>query len=101
MVAPTSPVSSLRAKLPRSAHRAGVPGARVDEAFWECGDWDFVLSLTEERNPLQLPAVAVYHRTDGDERLTGRHPDHEQAVRDKWVQRRAEREAGGSIRGSS
>lgn len=73
------------------AHRAGIAGARFDEAFWECGDWDFLLSITDDHAPLELPAVAFYYRTDGDDRLTGRFPDHEQAVRDKWAVRRAAR----------
>jgi predicted AlkP superfamily phosphohydrolase/phosphomutase len=70
------------------AHRAGAPGARFDEAFWECGDWDFFLSVTEHLDPLELPAIAVSYRSHGADRLTGRFVDHEQAVRDKWAARR-------------
>lgn len=69
------------------AHRAGIPGARFDEAFWECGDWDLFLSITEERAPLMLPVVAVYYRTDGQDRLTGRFEHHADLVRQKWARR--------------
>jgi glycosyltransferase involved in cell wall biosynthesis len=67
------------------AHRAGAPGARFDESFWECGDWDFLLSITEDHTPLELPAVAFSYRSDTADRLTGQYVDHEQAVRDKWA----------------
>jgi predicted AlkP superfamily phosphohydrolase/phosphomutase len=70
------------------AHRASAPGARFDESFWECGDWDFFLSLTEHQDPLELPAIAVSYRSDGADRLTGRFVDHEDAVRGKWAARR-------------
>jgi glycosyltransferase involved in cell wall biosynthesis len=69
------------------AHRAGIPGARFDEAFWECGDWDFFLSITEHHTPLELPAIAFSYRSDSTDRLTGRFVDHEQAVRSKWESR--------------
>ncbi|MGV3758855.1 MAG: glycosyltransferase, partial [Actinomycetota bacterium] len=72
------------------AHRAGIPGARFDEAFWECGDWDFFLAITEDRAPLMLPVVAFCYRTDGHDRLTGRFVDHAELVRQKWARRRAE-----------
>ena len=70
------------------AHRAGLPTARFDESLWECADWDFFLALTEERAPLELPAVAVHYCTGGDDRLTGRFVDDEQRVRAKWAARR-------------
>ena len=76
------------------AHRAGLPGARFDEAFWECGDWDFFLSITEDRDPLMLPAIALRYRTDGQDRLSGRFAHHADLVRAKWARRRAEREPG-------
>jgi hypothetical protein len=76
------------------AHRAGLPGARFDESFWECGDWDFFLSITEDRDPLMLPAIALYYRTDGQDRLTGRFAHHADLVREKWARRRAERGSG-------
>jgi predicted AlkP superfamily phosphohydrolase/phosphomutase len=74
------------------AHRAGIPGARFDETFWECGDWDFLLSVTEDHDPLEVPAIAFYYRTDGDDRLTGRFVHDEARVREKWARRRAERD---------
>ena len=48
------------------AHVAGLPEARFDERLWEYADWDLFLALTEHRTPLELPAVAVHYRTDGD-----------------------------------
>lgn len=69
------------------AHRAGVPGAHFDESFWECGDWDFLLSITEDYDPLELPAIAFYYRTDGDDRLTGRFVQDVASVREKWAGR--------------
>jgi predicted AlkP superfamily phosphohydrolase/phosphomutase len=75
------------------AHRAGIPGARFDEELWECGDWDFFLSITEDRDPLMLPVVAFYYRTDGTDRLTGRFEHHADIVRQKWAARRTERVA--------
>lgn len=80
------------------AHRAGLPAARFDEALWECGDWDLFLALTEEHDPLALPAIALYYRTDGTDRLTGRYPDHEEVVREKWATRRATRARNGWVR---
>lgn len=67
------------------AHRAGIPGAHFDEAFWECGDWDFFLSITQDQEPLMLPVVAFYYRTDSHDRLTGRFTHHTGLVRQKWA----------------
>jgi hypothetical protein len=53
------------------AHRAGLPEARFDESLRTLGDWDLLLSLTAERDPLVLPAVACYYSTDAPKRLTG------------------------------
>ena len=68
------------------AHRAGL-GARFDESFVECGDWDYLLALTEHSPALELPAIAVYYRTHGDDRLTGRRPVDADRVRAKWARR--------------
>lgn len=76
------------------AHRAGIAGARFDEAFWECGDWDFFLSITQDQDPLMLPVVAFFYRTDGEDRATGRFVHHADLVREKWARRRAERPGG-------
>jgi predicted AlkP superfamily phosphohydrolase/phosphomutase len=81
------------------AHRAGAAGARFDESLWECGDWDFFLALTEHQPPLELPMVALHYHTDSKDRLTGRFPDHEQIVREKWARRRATRDDEGSPAG--
>lgn len=75
------------------AHRSGIPGARFDESLWECGDWDFMLAITEDHLPLELPALAFYYRTDGDDRLTGRFVNDAMKVREKWEYRRTGRPA--------
>ena len=52
------------------AHRAGLPEARFDESLKTMGDWDLLVRLTAEREPLVLPAVACYYTTDAPMRLT-------------------------------
>ncbi len=52
------------------AHRSGLPEACFDEGLKTMGDWDLLLSLTAERDPLVLPAVACYYATDAPVRLT-------------------------------
>jgi hypothetical protein len=53
------------------AHRAGLPGAWFDEGLREMGDWDLLLRLTAEADPVVLPAVACYYTSDAPARLTG------------------------------
>jgi hypothetical protein len=53
------------------AHRAGLPGAWFDEGLREMGDWDLLLRLTAETDPVVLPAVACYYTTDAPARLSG------------------------------
>jgi glycosyltransferase involved in cell wall biosynthesis len=53
------------------AHRSGLPGARFDERLREMGDWDLLIRLTAERDPLVLPAIACHYITDAPNRLTG------------------------------
>ena len=65
---------------------------RFDERLWEYADWDFLLTLTEHRTPLELPAVALRYHTGGT-RLSGAHPTDDALVREKWAARRAVREA--------
>ena len=69
------------------AHRSGLP-QRFDESLVECGDWDFFLALTEHADPLALPAIAFYYRTDLADRLTGSAPGDTDRVRAKWAARR-------------
>lgn len=52
------------------AHRAGLPGAWFDESLREMGDWDLLVRLTAETDPLVLPAVSHYYTTDAPNRLT-------------------------------
>jgi hypothetical protein len=53
------------------AHRSGFREARFDETLQEMGDWDLLLRLTKDRDPLVLPAIACYYTTDAPNRLTG------------------------------
>jgi hypothetical protein len=53
------------------AHRAGLPHAVWDEALREMGDWDILVRLSAEREPMLLPAVACFYRTDAPHRLSG------------------------------
>jgi predicted AlkP superfamily phosphohydrolase/phosphomutase len=79
------------------AHLANLPDARFDERLREYGDWDLLLALTEDRTPLELPAIALYYHTEGEgqgPRLTGTHPGDVMLVREKWAARRAARDAG-------
>jgi hypothetical protein len=52
------------------AHRAGLPGAWFDESLETMGDWDLLVRLTADKDPLVLPAVACYYTTDAPQRLT-------------------------------
>lgn len=53
------------------AHRSGLPEARFDESLVTLGDWDLLLRLTADTDPLVLPAIACYYMTDAPIRLTG------------------------------
>jgi glycosyltransferase involved in cell wall biosynthesis len=52
------------------AHRAGLDGAWFDESLRQMGDWDLLVRLTRERDPLVLPAIACYYATDAPDRLS-------------------------------
>jgi hypothetical protein len=52
------------------AHRGGLRGAWFDEELKQMGDWDLLLRLTADRDPLMLPVVACYYTTDAPDRLT-------------------------------
>ena len=55
------------------AHRAGLPEARFDEAVELPPDWDLLLRLSGEDEPLALPALACFYLTDAPGRVsTGR-----------------------------
>jgi hypothetical protein len=53
------------------AHRAAIPNARFDEALATMGDWDLLIRLSAARQPLALPAIACFYRSDAGDRLTG------------------------------
>jgi predicted AlkP superfamily phosphohydrolase/phosphomutase len=52
------------------AHRAGLPDARFDEQLVSYGDWDLFLRLTRDKDPLELPAIAIAYATDAPDRLS-------------------------------
>ena len=52
------------------AHRRELDGARFDETLSILGDWDLFLRLTEDKPPLELPALACVYRTDAHDRLS-------------------------------
>jgi glycosyltransferase involved in cell wall biosynthesis len=52
------------------AHRNGLPQGRFDAGLVKLGDWDLLLRLTIDRDPLVLPAIACYYMTDAPDRLT-------------------------------
>jgi Glycosyl transferase family 2 len=58
------------ADISAMAHRSGLPGAWFDEGLREMADWDLLVRLTADKDPLVLPAVACYYRTDAPRRLT-------------------------------
>jgi len=47
---------------------------RFDEDLAYYGDWDLLLQLTKGERPVELPAVAVYYRTDAPGRLSATVP---------------------------
>jgi glycosyltransferase involved in cell wall biosynthesis len=55
------------------AHRAGLPEARFDPTLVCSGDWDLLLRLTQDRDPLVLPAIACIYATDTPGRLSDEH----------------------------
>ncbi|WP_328701679.1 glycosyltransferase family 2 protein [Amycolatopsis pittospori] len=52
------------------AHRAGLEEARFDESLVEMDDWDLLLSLTAERDPLVVPAISCFYSTAAPNRLS-------------------------------
>src|SRR5690349_17228042 len=79
------------ADISATAHRAGLPGARFDESLIEMGDWDLLCTLTADRDPLVLPAIACFYTTDAPDRLSGGptyHADYD-TVRHKHAAERA------------
>jgi glycosyltransferase involved in cell wall biosynthesis len=52
------------------AHRRGLPEARFDPALHALVDWDLILRLTEECEPLVLPVVSTVYRTDAPDRVS-------------------------------
>jgi glycosyltransferase involved in cell wall biosynthesis len=73
------------------AHRRSE--ARFDEELETLGDWDMLLQLVADNEPVEIPAIAAYYRTDSPGRLSTTSPA-EQLVRDyDRVRRKATAEA--------
>ena len=72
------------------AHRSGLAEARFDPALHALVDWDLILRLTEEREPLVLPVVSTVYRIDAPDRVSRRHDygASESAVRAGMLRRR-------------
>jgi glycosyltransferase involved in cell wall biosynthesis len=52
------------------AHRRNLPEAHYDESLSANVDWDFLLRVTERREPAMIPVVAGHYRTDANDRIT-------------------------------
>lgn len=78
------------ADISAMAHRRGLAGARFDESLREMGDWDLLIRLTREKEPLALPVVACHYSTSAPNRLSGGPT----AERDYAYVRRKNSEAG-------
>jgi glycosyltransferase involved in cell wall biosynthesis len=52
------------------AHRRGLPEARFDEDVRFGSDWDLLLRLTAEREPLRLPALAMVYTRSAPNRVS-------------------------------
>jgi glycosyltransferase involved in cell wall biosynthesis len=57
------------------AHRRS--DVRFDEQLAYYGDWDLLLQLSKDVEPVELPAIAVYYRTDAPGRLSSTLPPEE------------------------
>lgn len=51
------------------AHRRR-DGIRFDESLTYFGDWDLLLQLCADGDPIEIPAIGAYYRTDLPDRLT-------------------------------
>jgi hypothetical protein len=70
---------------------------RFDEQLAYYGDWDLLLQLAKDVTPVELPAIAVYYRTDAHDRLSATLPPNEmrreyEVVRKKLTDEAAQHE---------
>ena len=63
------------------AHRAGLPGARFDPSLPTASDWDLLVRLTADRDPVVIPAIAGFYYTDAPNRLSRDGPLPEEITR--------------------
>jgi predicted AlkP superfamily phosphohydrolase/phosphomutase len=73
------------------AHRRGA--TRFDEQLSYYGDWDLLLQLARDTRPVEVPAIAVYYRTHGQDRLSLVVPDEERSREYEHVRRKLEADA--------
>jgi hypothetical protein len=66
------------------AHRRSP--VRFDETLTYFGDWDLLLRLSQHAVPVEIPAIAVYYRTDAEDRMTTSVPP-EEMDRQYWAVR--------------
>lgn len=52
------------------AHRSKLPEGRFDEDLNVHADWDLLLRLTEDHEPLRLPVIALYYFSDSPDRIS-------------------------------
>ena len=79
------------------AHRPSP--ARLDELTDQFTDWDLMLQLTSDCEPLELPAVAVHYYSDGQDRLcvTARATGIEADLIERVRERERERDRQGRV----
>jgi hypothetical protein len=63
-------VDDLTRLMSIEALRRSLRSASLDESIGASEDWDLLLRLTAEKDPLVFPAVACYYATDAPRRLT-------------------------------
>ncbi|HEV7523366.1 MAG TPA: glycosyltransferase [Acidimicrobiia bacterium] len=76
------------------AHRPSA--VRFDESIDHFSDWDLMLQLTDDCDPLELPAIAVHYYSDRPDRVTvkARGANAETAIAERVLRRARERRAG-------
>jgi hypothetical protein len=58
------------ADIGQIAHRRGLAEARFDETLGGLGDWDLLLRLTRDKEPLVIPVLACLYSTSATDRLS-------------------------------
>jgi hypothetical protein len=58
------------ADIGQIAHRRELPEARFNESLMGVGDWDMLMRLTRDKDPLVLPVLACLYSTSAPDRLS-------------------------------